>query len=311
MKKYYLAFILSVLAANPAPAALVKEVNGDINFTAQDGSNLVFTAGRAAYVNGVRVAECPPGAVIRKSAGAASVKCINNAVKIMDGRGNELRIAAGAVKGLNANGQYEALVAAETSVIARQPGAASVEVYDYNQTIRDLGVKKQGNNLVLDMSSDILFEFGKWDLTAKANETLNRLAYVINHDRKGAVLIQGHTDSVGDDAANLTLSNKRANTVAEWLITHGGIDANVLRVQGLGESYPVAANANPDGSDNPIGRAQNRRVSILIQTVNEPLAVEGAVGGGATTVRTGGIKVQTDGRGGASVQMPGISVHSH
>ena len=76
------------------------------------------------------------------------------------------------------------------------------------------------------------------------------------------VQIQGHTDSVSDDASNQTLSEQRAKAVTEAL-TSNGVTASIESV-GYGETRPVAPNENPDGSDNPGGRRLNRRVEVFV-----------------------------------------------
>ncbi|THB62911.1 MAG: DUF560 domain-containing protein [Desulfovibrio sp.] len=80
------------------------------------------------------------------------------------------------------------------------------------------------------------------------------------------VLIEGHTDSVGDSAANMALSERRAAEVAQYLVQEMGLDAARLRLRGLGESSPLASN------DTAQGRAQNRRVTLTIveALVEEP-----------------------------------------
>ncbi len=78
------------------------------------------------------------------------------------------------------------------------------------------------------------------------------------------IIIEGHTDSIGTEEYNLRLSQKRANAVKEWFINKAGLKDLIYETIGYGESKPVAPNQNPDGSDNPEGRAKNRRVEIRI-----------------------------------------------
>ncbi|MBI2280073.1 MAG: OmpA family protein, partial [Bacteroidetes bacterium] len=80
-------------------------------------------------------------------------------------------------------------------------------------------------------------------------------------NREVNFLIKGHTDSKGSDKYNLALSTKRAKQAYSYL-TSKGIDKNRLTYRGLGESSPIAPNINIDGSDNPDGRALNRRVEF-------------------------------------------------
>ncbi len=75
--------------------------------------------------------------------------------------------------------------------------------------------------------------------------------------------IQAHTDSKGSESYNLKLSQKRAESIVDYLISKG-ITPNRLKAKGYGESQPLAPNENPDGSDNPEGRARNRRTDFKI-----------------------------------------------
>jgi hypothetical protein len=71
-------------------------------------------------------------------------------------------------------------------------------------------------------------------------------------------------DSKGTQARNLDLSRERAQAVKNWLVKNGIAEANIA-TKGFGEGYPVAPNTNDNGGDNPIGRALNRRVSIIVE----------------------------------------------
>lgn len=77
------------------------------------------------------------------------------------------------------------------------------------------------------------------------------------------VLLGGHTDSAGNDQANLRASRSRAETVAAWLVERGVADERIT-VVAFGEQNPIAPNARPDGSANEQGRRANRRVEMLI-----------------------------------------------
>jgi outer membrane protein OmpA-like peptidoglycan-associated protein len=76
--------------------------------------------------------------------------------------------------------------------------------------------------------------------------------------------VEGHSDSVGTEDYNLDLSLRRAKSVSEELVT-GGVAPEKIRTVGLGERFPVAPNRTPEGHDNPQGRAQNRRVEVVIE----------------------------------------------
>ena len=115
---------------------------------------------------------------------------------------------------------------------------------------------------VITLEDSILFDFGKSDIRPDAAQTLSKLATVLNDAKVPAAHIYGHTDSVSDEAFNQKLSEDRANAVMNDL-SKNGVTAT-LDATGYGETKPVAPNENPDGSDNPAGRALNRRVEIYI-----------------------------------------------
>jgi outer membrane protein OmpA-like peptidoglycan-associated protein len=112
---------------------------------------------------------------------------------------------------------------------------------------------------------DALFDFDKSDLRSDAEETLVAAGPEIGQTGTGRLTITGHTDSKGSDAYNDRLSEARARTVRDWLGAKGFIPAGTSFV-GRGERQPVAPNENTDGSDNPEGRQQNRRVEVEIDS---------------------------------------------
>ena len=112
---------------------------------------------------------------------------------------------------------------------------------------------------------DVLFEFGKADLTSEARVKARSIADVLNEQAKNRrVAVEGHTDSIGSDAFNQKLSERRAENVANAL-EGAGVNNQRVTVKGYGKRYPVAPNTNPDGTDNPAGRAKNRRVEVVIE----------------------------------------------
>ena len=112
---------------------------------------------------------------------------------------------------------------------------------------------------------DVLFAFAKADLTPDAHTKIERMATVLNQQASGRhVSVEGHTDSIGSEAANQRLSERRAEAVATGLKDHG-VSSQRVTSKGFGERYPVAPNATSSGADNPTGRAKNRRVEVVIE----------------------------------------------
>ena len=120
----------------------------------------------------------------------------------------------------------------------------------------------QSCGTVITLEDSVLFDFGSSDLRGEASTTLTNLATVLKDSKAPKVQIQGHTDSVSDDAFNQKLSEQRAQAVSSALKSNG-VTAD-LEAVGYGETKPVAPNENPDGSDNPAGRRLNRRVEVFV-----------------------------------------------
>ena len=113
------------------------------------------------------------------------------------------------------------------------------------------------------VNADALFAFDRYTLSPDAEKTLSVLGPMLKKTAKSTVRTVGYTDSIGSDAYNMTLSEERAKTVRDWLAAHGDVPASTP-YEGRGKSDPIAPNTKADGSDNPPGRAKNRRVEITV-----------------------------------------------
>jgi outer membrane protein OmpA-like peptidoglycan-associated protein len=128
-----------------------------------------------------------------------------------------------------------------------------------------LQLKETDQAVTLKLESDVLFDFDKAEIKPEAARTLDKVGIVIAQFPEGKVLIEGYTDAKGSPNRNRELSKRRAEAVKDWLVKKKGIAAAIITTRGLGEMKPVAPNVNPDGSDNPNGRQQNRRVEITVE----------------------------------------------
>ena len=135
---------------------------------------------------------------------------------------------------------------------------------------QQLQAQQSGRSLSMNLSGDVLFDYDKATLKPAAEEALKQLAVDLSQFPESKVTIEGYTDSKGTTAVNLQLSRERASAVRDWLIKNGNITAANITAKGFGEENPVAPNKMPDGSDNPAGRAFNRRVSIIVEKPAEP-----------------------------------------
>lgn len=115
------------------------------------------------------------------------------------------------------------------------------------------------------------------ELSAAALEDLEAIMESPQLAKGGAIVLRGHTDSTGDDEANLRVSRRRAEVVRDWLIEHG-VAEDRITVIALGEQRPIAPNAKLDGTPDEEGRAANRRVDVSIALPEE--STDGAEGNG-------------------------------
>ena len=120
--------------------------------------------------------------------------------------------------------------------------------------------------VVVNLPDVYLFAFGSSAIGAEGRVKLKELADYLSRPElvSRRVSIEGHTDSIGTDAANQGLSERGADAVRRELV-YGGIPANRSVARAFGESKPVAPNTAPGGADDPAGRARNRRVEIVIE----------------------------------------------
>ena len=119
-------------------------------------------------------------------------------------------------------------------------------------------VKEEARGLVITLNGSVLFATGQSVLLPIAQDRLQQVARALQDSPSGAIVVEGHTDSVGSQAANEDLSRRRAESVRDFLIGQG-VDKDRIRAVGLGPSRPIADNKSPEG------RANNRRVEIVIQ----------------------------------------------
>lgn len=191
------------------------------------------------------------------STGSGTYEDTKNNIKY-NNNGNDSGTYTSATLNIINNGDGTALVNGQSVKAEKLPPVAKVGKFPKVESLKP--VKSCGT--VITLQDGVLFDFGKYDLRPEAKATLTKLATVLNQAKVPAAQINGHTDSIGDDAFNQDLSEKRASAVATQLKADG-VSAN-LETHGYGKTQPVADNTNADGSDNPAGRQANRRVEIYI-----------------------------------------------
>jgi len=138
------------------------------------------------------------------------------------------------------------------NTVAMEAGAGDIA---YAPLVTDM---RSGDSLVL------FFEFDADSVNARAAKQLDIIATILKEDPKRVLHINGHADAKGDENYNEALSESRAASVRSALVNLG-VPANQIQTSAFGESAPKAPNLNPDGTDNPNGRAQNRRAEVYLQ----------------------------------------------
>jgi len=144
----------------------------------------------------------------------------------------------------------------EAAQATQQAQVATSQVQQLQQELAALQAKQTDRGLVLTLG-DVLFETGKADLRPGALRNLYPLVTFLQKYPEHRVVIEGHTDSVGSDAYNLDLSQRRADAVRDFLLQNG-VKAAQLATHGYGKASPVASNATTEG------RQRNRRVELII-----------------------------------------------
>ena len=110
------------------------------------------------------------------------------------------------------------------------------------------------------------FDFDKSDIRKDDEAELQKAVDFVKKYPGAKVRLEGHTDSKGTPEYNQKLSERRAEAVKQYLVKEGAVESSMISAKGYGETRPIAPNKAPDGKDNPEGRAENRRVEILIMS---------------------------------------------
>lgn len=148
------------------------------------------------------------------------------------------------------------MIRAQTS----QAQQATAEAEQLRDELEALQAEQTERGMVVTLS-DVLFDFDQADLKAAGTHTVDKLAQFLMDHPERRVLIEGHTDNIGDPQYNQGLSERRAQAVKRGLVD-AGIDPSRIATRGYGQDYPVASN------DSRSGRQQNRRVEVVISDEN-------------------------------------------
>ena len=207
-------------------------------------------------------ATCAIGLAALLTAGCATNPETGQREMTKTGQGAAIGAAAGAVLGGVSGGDR-----GKRAAIGAAAGAAigaGVGKYMQNQEEKlrqqtagsGVEVSRQGDNVVLNMPGHVTFATDSAQVSVAFEDTLNQVAATITEYQDTRVQVAGHTDSTGSASYNQQLSERRAQAVANYLISRGVAPARLTTI-GYGETQPVASNDTPDG------RRQNRRVEML------------------------------------------------
>jgi outer membrane protein OmpA-like peptidoglycan-associated protein len=183
-------------------------------------------------------------------------------------KGAGIGAAAGAVVGLLTKGDklQNALIGAGVGALAGGGVGYYMDVQE--KKLRDrlagtgVSVTRMGDNITLNMPSNITFALNSADLNAQFFNALDGVSMVLKEYDKTVVEVAGHTDSSGSDQYNQSLSERRAQAVAGYLSSHGVKTQRLITI-GAGEGHPMASN------DTEQGRSANRRVELTIVPVTK------------------------------------------
>jgi outer membrane protein OmpA-like peptidoglycan-associated protein len=137
---------------------------------------------------------------------------------------------------------------------------------DVDQTLTDLGARESDRGFVLTLS-DIQFRRDESELSADTMRKLYPLITLVKDESQRNIIIEGYTDSIGDESYNRELSERRATAVRDFLVS-AGIDPRRISVRGYGEEHPIASN------DSENGRRENRRVEVIVTRDANPRTAE-------------------------------------
>ncbi len=154
--------------------------------------------------------------------------------------------------------------AAQADLARQQADEASQRAKSLEEELAALKAKPTPRGMVLTLG-DVLFDTGQATLKPGAYPTIEKVASVLKAESDRRITIEGHTDSVGTDEFNQSLSQRRAAAV-ETALLERGVASNQITAMGKGESFPVASN------DNVGGRQQNRRVELIFANEGSQVA---------------------------------------
>lgn len=171
----------------------------------------------------------------------------------------EAASAMTAQQALEEANQAKALAASSATaaeLARREADLAAEQAQSLRRQLENLQLRQTESGVVVTLG-DVLFETGETELKPEAQTSLVEVVDLLQSEPDKKIRIEGHTDSVGDAAANITLSEQRALSVFDALVSLG-VDASRITSVGMGEDFPIASNETEEG------RSKNRRVDVIL-----------------------------------------------
>ena len=189
---------------------------------------------------------------LSKAGLGASTGAIGGALlgAIVGGKNKRTEMILGAGIGAIAGGAIGGYMDAQEKKLREQTAGTGIEV------------KRVGDEITLNLPDGVTFDTDSAILKPQFSPALDKVANVLTQYEKTYIDILGHTDNTGSDAYNMTLSQRRADSVATYLASRG-VQRARMGVEGRGESQPIATN------DTAAGRQANRRVEIKLRPVTQ------------------------------------------
>lgn len=213
-----------------------------------------------AYLARQSAATAMQAGVIARSEQSATMSAADRNRIVIEARTREAQASTREAQASNAAAQQ----ARDQAVVARMAAgqqlaaaeAARAQAAKLQKELTDLQAQQTERGMVLTLG-DVLFDTARAELKSGAFGTVDRLATFLRENPERRVEIEGHTDAVGSNSSNLSLSQRRADAVRAALVSRG-IDGTRITAKGMGEAVPVASN------DTAEGRQRNRRVEVII-----------------------------------------------
>lgn len=146
--------------------------------------------------------------------------------------------------------------ASEAEFARREADLASQQITSLTRQLENLQLRQTESGVVVTLG-DVLFSSGEAQLVEGGRSSLEEVVDLLQTEPDKKIRVEGHTDSLGDAAANLLLSQQRAQSVLEALVSLG-VSSDRITATGMGEDFPIASN------DDEEGRARNRRVDVIL-----------------------------------------------